>query len=77
VFVLVALAGWRRRADTGSNTILVLLAIAVTAIVLGFFAVDTARNDPGTFGAIVGIAILAVILDFAFHRPLRAEPEKA
>ena len=46
VFVLVGAAGYRRRADTGSSTALVVLAIAVTAIVLGFFAVDIVKNDP-------------------------------
>ena len=33
-----------------------------------FFAVDTAKNAPGTLGAIVGIAILAVILDAVFRK---------
>ena len=50
IFLLVGAAGYRRRADTGSNTVIVVLAIAVTAIVLGFFAVDTAQNAPETFG---------------------------
>ena len=67
VFVLVGAAGYRRRADTGSSTALVVLAIAVTAIVLAFFAVDIVRNDPGTFIAIVGIAIASVILDTVFR----------
>jgi len=42
--------------------------------VLGFFAVDTARNAPETFGAIIGIALLAVVLDAVFRRtrPARA-----
>jgi len=67
------LAGYRRRADTGSNAAVVLAAIAVAAVVLAFFAVDTVRNDPGTFGAIVGIAILSVVLDAVFRRePARA-----
>jgi amino acid transporter len=68
VFVLVGAAGYRRRADTGSNTALVVLAIAVTAIVLAFFAVDIVRNDPGTFIAIVGIAIASVVLDAVFRK---------
>jgi hypothetical protein len=68
VFVLVGAAGYRRRADTGSNTALVVLAIAVTAIVLVFFAVDIIRNDPGTFIAIVAIAIASVVLDAVFRR---------
>ncbi len=68
VFVLVGAAGYRRRADTGSSTALVVLAIAVTAIVLGFFTVDIVRNDPATFAAIVGIAIASVVLDTVFRR---------
>ena len=53
VFMLVGLAGWRRRADTASNPIIVLLAVAVTGVVLGFFAVDTFQTAPGTFVAII------------------------
>jgi amino acid transporter len=63
IFILIGIAGWRRRADTGSSGATVLLAIGVTAVVLGFFAVDTARNAPETFAAIVAIGVLAVALD--------------
>jgi amino acid transporter len=76
VFLLVALAGWRRRVDTNSNSILVAAAIAVTAIVLGFFAVDTAQNAPDTFLAIILLALLAVVLDAVFRQrqPPAASP---
>jgi amino acid transporter len=67
IFVLVGVAGYRRRVDTGSNTFLVVFAIAVTTIVLAFFAVDTARNAPETFTAILAITLLSVILDAAFR----------
>jgi amino acid transporter len=63
IFVLVGLAGYRRRAETGSNAAIVLLAIAVTAVVLGFFAVDTWQNAPQTFTAIIAILVAAVLLD--------------
>ncbi|HET7429318.1 MAG TPA: APC family permease [Gaiellales bacterium] len=69
IFVLVGVAGWRRRADTGSNPVLVLSAIGVTSIVLAFFAVDTARNAPETFTAIIAITVLSVILDALFRHP--------
>jgi amino acid transporter len=70
VFFLVGLAGWQRRADTGSNPVVVALAIVVTAVVLAFFAVDTIRNDLGSFIGIVAIAIGAIVLDALFrHRP--------
>ena len=68
IFLLVGVAGYRRRADTGSQAVIVLAAIAVTAIVLAFFAVDTVRNAPETFAAIVAIALLAVVLDLVWKR---------
>jgi amino acid transporter len=63
IFLLVGLAGYRLRRETGSNTALVLTAMAVTAVVLVSFAVDTWRNAPETFVAIVGILAFAVVLD--------------
>ena len=76
IFLLVGIAGYRRRADTSSRAEIVLAAIAVTAIVLVFFAVDTLRNAPETFTAIVGIGLLAVVLDFIWKRRSvgRAQP---
>ena len=68
IFLLVGVAGYRRRADTGSLAVVVLAAIAATAVVLVFFAVDTLRNAPETFAAIVGIALLAVVLDAVWKR---------
>ena len=56
IFLLVGVAGYRRRAETGRTAVIVLAAIAATAIVLVFFAVDTLRNAPETFAAIVAIA---------------------
>jgi hypothetical protein len=43
--------------------VLILLASAVTAIVLVAFSVDTLRNAPETFVAMVGIGVLAVVFD--------------
>ena len=62
-FVFVGWAGYRLRAETGSKALIVLAALALIAIVLGAFAVDTWRNAPQTFVAIVLILILAVLLD--------------
>jgi amino acid transporter len=69
VFLLVAIAGYRRRADIGANAAVVLAAIAVTAAVLVFFAVDTARNEPATFVAILAIAALAVVFNLVWAHP--------
>jgi amino acid transporter len=68
IFLLIGLAGYRLRAETGSNVVIVLLAIAVTALVLAFFVVDTLRNAPQTFIAIVAIAVAAVALDWIWTR---------
>jgi amino acid transporter len=68
IFVLVGIAGFRRRADTGSNAAIVLAAIAITAVVLAFFAVDTWRSAPETFVAILAILAVAVILDWRTRR---------
>jgi amino acid transporter len=76
VFLLVGLAGYRLRSKTGASTAIVLLGMAATAIVLGFFAVDTLRNAPETFGAIVGLTLLAVVLDFVWKR-VRDQPPGA
>jgi len=68
VFLLVGLAGYRRRSETGASAALVLLGMAATVIVLGFFAVDTLRNAPETFAAIVAMTLLAVVLDAVWKR---------
>src|SRR4029077_9914282 len=63
VFLLVGLAGWQRRADTGSNPVVIALAVALVGVVLVFFAIDTIRNDLGSFIAIVAIGIGSFVLD--------------
>jgi amino acid transporter len=63
IFLLVGIAGYRRRTETAANAVVVLAAIAATGIVLVAFGVDTLRNAPETFSAIVGIAVLSVALD--------------
>jgi FtsH-binding integral membrane protein len=76
VFLLVALAGWRRRADTKSNPVIVVLALAMTGIVLGFFAVDTLQTAPGTFSAIILLGLLAIVLDALVRRQHQAAPAR-
>jgi amino acid transporter len=68
IFLLVGVAGHRLRSETGARDVVVLLGVAATAVVLVFFAVDTLRNAPQTFAAIVVIAALAVLLDFLWKR---------
>ena len=68
IFLLVGIAAYRLRAEIGALAAVVLAAIALTALVLVFFAIDTARNSPETFSAIIVITALAVILDFVWKR---------
>ena len=63
IFLLVGAAGYRLRSETGSNAALVLTAMGLTAVVLAAFAVDTWRTAPETFAAILGILVLAIVLD--------------
>jgi len=74
IFLLIGFAALRLRDEIGANAVVVVAALAMTAIVLGFFAVDTLRNAPETFAAIVVIAGLAVILDVIWKRARGAAP---
>jgi amino acid transporter len=74
VFLLVGAAGWRKRHDTGSNPVIILLSMAVILVVLGFFLADTIENSPETFGAIIGVGLVAIMLDALFRRPLEPLP---
>ena len=61
-------AGYRLRRETRAQAWLILVGVAVTLVVLAFFAVDTVRNAPQTFTAIVVVAALAVVLDLVWKR---------
>ena len=63
VFLLIGVAALRLRAEIGASMPVALAALGATAVVLVFFAIDTLRNAPQTFTAIVVIAALAVLLD--------------
>ena len=66
IFLLVGLSAFRLRTEIGASASIVLVAMASTAVVLVFFAIDTLRNAPETFTAIVAITLLAVVLDFVW-----------
>jgi amino acid transporter len=77
IFLLVGVAAYRLRAEIGAVAAVVLAAIALTALVLVFFAIDTLRNSPETFTAIVAITVLAVILDAVWKRVRSGPPPEA
>jgi hypothetical protein len=63
VFVPVAVAGFRLRSEIRAHAWPLALAILAAGFVLVFFAVDTLRNEPGTFIAMAVLIVLAVVLD--------------
>jgi amino acid transporter len=77
IFLLVGVSAYRLRAEIGALTVVVLAAIALTGLVLVFFAIDTLRNSPETFAAIVAITVLAVVLDLVWKRMRPSEPVAA
>jgi amino acid transporter len=74
IFFLVGVAAYRLRTEIGARGAVVLAAIGATAVVLVFFAIDTLRNAPETFSAIVAITALAVVLDLVWKRVRPPEP---
>jgi amino acid transporter len=74
VFLVVGLAGLRLRAETGSQAWVIVLTMAATAVVLLLFAIDTARNAPETFTAMIVMAALAVVLDVVWKRVRTTAP---
>jgi amino acid transporter len=74
IFLVTSVAAFRLRAETGSRASLLIAAIAVTALVVVVFAVQTLRDAPETFAAMIGILLLAVGLDQIWSR-VRARRE--
>jgi amino acid transporter len=63
LFLIICAAAYKLRANTGSSVVMIGLAALVTAVVLAAFAVDTLRNAPETFTAMLAIGLLAVVFD--------------
>ena len=71
VFLVVGYAGLRLRAQTGSKAWLIVVTMAATAFVLVLFGIDTARNAPETFTAMILLVVLAIVLDLVWKRVRR------
>ena len=74
VFLVVCWAGLQLRAETGARTPVIVIAMLATAAVLVLFAIDTARNAPQTFTAMIVLGVLAVVLDLVWKRIRPAPP---
>jgi hypothetical protein len=68
LFLLICAAAYRLREKTGSSVLMIALAALVTAVVLFAFSVDTLRNAPQTFVAMIAIGVFAVVLDSVWRR---------
>ncbi len=68
VFVLVGIAGYRLRDQIKGKPGALALAVTAAGFVLIFFVIDTLRNDPSTFAAILVLIVLAIALDFLWKR---------
>lgn len=68
IFLIVSIAAYRLRAETGSSAAVIIAAIALTVLVLVVFVVETLRTEPETFIAMIGILALAAVLDLLWGR---------
>jgi amino acid transporter len=68
IFLVTSVAAYRLRAETGSRAWVLVAGIALTALVLLVFAVQTLRTAPETFIAMIGILVLAIVLDAVWSR---------
>jgi carbon starvation protein CstA len=75
IFVLVGIAGYRLRSTTRAAGAVIIAGVLATLVVLAFFIVDTFRDAPQTFTAIVAIAVLAVLFDTIWKRRRGEVPE--
>jgi amino acid transporter len=68
IFLVTSIAAYRLRAETGSRAWVLIAGIALTALVLLVFAVQTLETAPETFTAMIGILLLATLLDLVWSR---------
>lgn len=66
IFLIVSVAALRLRTETGSSAAIIGAAMATTGFVLILFAVQTLRNEPVTFVAMIAILVLALVLDLTW-----------
>jgi amino acid transporter len=74
IFALVGVAAMKLRHETSSNPVIIVSAIVGTLVVLLLFCIDTARNAPRTFVAILVIGALTVVFDLLWKSRRDREP---
>jgi len=68
IFLVTSVAAFRLRKETASKAWVLVAGIALTTVVLVVFGVQTLRTAPQTFTAMVGILVLAIVLDLIWSR---------
>lgn len=68
IFLLLGAAALRLRGETGSSAAIIGVAMAMTLAVLVMFFKKTLEDDPGTFVAMLVVALLAIVLDQLWTR---------
>ena len=68
VFVLVAVAAFRLRAELGASPTLTAVAVTVSNLVLVWFVVDLYASDRRSFWAMIVLVGLATVVDEAWTR---------
>ena len=76
IFLVTSIGAFRLRAETASRTWVLVAGIVLTVVVLVVFVVQTLRTEPETFVAMVGILVLALLLDQVWSR-IRASRARA
>ncbi len=75
VFTLVAVAAFRLRREIHASTVMVVVAIAVSVVVLVTFAVDLFVNDRRSFWAMIALVGLALVVDEIWARRSHADAD--
>jgi amino acid transporter len=68
VFLLVTVAHFRVRSETGAKTFMLSLAVATTGAVLLTFAFTTLIHEPASIVTLLGIVVVSVLLDLGWKQ---------
>lgn len=74
VFVLVAVAAFRLRAELRASPVLTLVAVGVSGLVLAWFVVDLFATQRRSFWFMVALVALAVVVDAVWTRRRTTAP---
>ncbi|MCU7722845.1 APC family permease [Actinoplanes sp. KI2] len=71
IFILVTLAHFRVRAETGANPLLLALAVLTAGVVLVTFVVTDLIHEPASMLTLLGVLVLSIGLDLTWKRNAR------